>query len=94
MLRPCTDARGRPWPPIGTLAPSPAVCHPVLMTPEPYVPEMLFGAGLLTLVIGLLIYLAVLGLMLWIGYLIIKAAVRNGLREHTLWLESRRGPLR
>ena len=64
------------------------------MTPEPYVPEMLFGAGLLTLVIGLLIYLAVLGLMLWIGYLIIKAAVRNGLREHTMWLESRRGPLR
>jgi hypothetical protein len=32
--------------------------------------------------------------MLWIGYLIIKAAVRNGLREHTMWLEARRGPLR
>ena len=52
------------------------------------------GAGLIGLVIGLVIYLAVLALMLWIGYLIIKAAVRNGLREHTLWLESRRGPLR
>lgn len=64
------------------------------MTPEPYAPDILFGAGILTLVIGLVIYLAVLGLMLWIGYLIIKAAVRNGLREHTMWLEARRGPLR
>ncbi len=64
------------------------------MTPQPYVPDMLVGAGLLTLVIALVIYLAVLGLMLWIGYLIVKAAVRNGLREHTMWLESRRGPLR
>ncbi len=63
------------------------------MTPEPYVPDLL-GTGILTLVIGLAIYLAVLGLMLWIGYLIIKAAVRNGLREHTIWLEGRRGPLR
>ena len=63
-------------------------------TPDPNYSELLFGAGLVGLVIGLVIYLAVLALMLWIGYLIIKAAVRNGLREHTLWLESRRGPLR
>jgi hypothetical protein len=63
-------------------------------TPDPNVTEFLFGAGLIGLVIGLVIYLAVLALMLWIGYLIIKAAVRNGLREHTMWLESRRGPLR
>ncbi|SIO23372.1 hypothetical protein [Agromyces cerinus] len=63
-------------------------------TPDPNIPELFWGAGLIGLVIGLLIYLAVLGLMLWIGYLIIKAAVRNGLREHTMWLESRRGPLR
>ncbi|MFF2387516.1 hypothetical protein [Agromyces sp. NPDC058064] len=57
-------------------------------------PSFFYGAGLLGLVIGLVIYLAVLALMLWIGYVIIKAAVRNGLREHTMWLESRRGPLR
>lgn len=63
-------------------------------TPDPNINEFLFGAGLIGLVIGLVIYLAVLALMLWIGYLIIKAAVRNGLREHTMWLESRRGPLR
>ncbi|MDQ0892981.1 hypothetical protein [Agromyces ramosus] len=66
-------------------------------TPDPTIPEsyeFLLGAGLIGLIIGLVIYLAVLGLMLWIGYLIIKAAVRNGLREHTLWLESRRGPIR
>jgi hypothetical protein len=55
---------------------------------------MLFGAGLIGLVIGIVVYLAILALSLWIGYLIIKAAVRNGLREHTLWLEQRRGPLR
>ena len=70
-------------------------CHAVLMdTPDPVIPDYFLGAGLIGLIIGLVIYLAVLGLMLWIGYLIIKASVRNGLREHTLWLESRRGPLR
>lgn len=66
-------------------------------TPDPVIPdtyELLWGAGLVGVIIGLVIYLAILALMLWIGYLIIKAAVRNGLREHTLWLESRRGPLR
>ena len=63
-------------------------------TPDPNYNDLLFGAGLIGLVIGLVIYLALLALMLWIGYLIIKAAVRNGLREHTMWLEARRGPLR
>jgi len=61
---------------------------------DPNYNELLFGAGLIGLIIGIAIYLAVLALMLWIGYLIIKAAVRNGLRDHTMWLESRRGPLR
>jgi hypothetical protein len=56
--------------------------------------DLIANFGLIGLIIGLVVYLAVLALMLWIGYLIIKAAVRNGLREHTLWLESRRGPLR
>ncbi|GAA4372051.1 hypothetical protein [Agromyces bauzanensis] len=63
-------------------------------TPDPNVTDFLNTAGLIGLVVGLVIYLAILALMLWIGYLIIKAAVRNGLREHTLWLEQRRGPLR
>ncbi|MCD2442856.1 hypothetical protein LQ757_11285 [Agromyces sp. SYSU K20354] len=63
-------------------------------TPDPSTFDLLWGAGFIGIIIGLVIYLAVLALMLWIGYLIIKAAVRNGLREHTLWLESRRGPLR
>ena len=57
-------------------------------------PNVLGGMSAAVLIIGLLIYLAVIALSLWIGYLIIKAAVRNGLRDHTLWLESRRGPLR
>lgn len=57
-------------------------------------PNVLGGMSVAVLIIGLLIYLAVIALSLWIGYLIIKAAVRNGLRDHTLWLESRRGPLR
>jgi hypothetical protein len=63
-------------------------------TPDPTYPELFASLGLIGLIIGLVIYLAVLALMLWIGYLIIKAAVRNGLREHTMWLEARRGPLR
>ena len=62
--------------------------------PEPDYNDLIAGFGLIGLIVGLVIYLAVLALMLWIGYLIIKAAVRNGLREHTLWLEARRGPLR
>ncbi|RXZ49804.1 hypothetical protein [Agromyces binzhouensis] len=57
-------------------------------------PGLLMGQSVAVLVIGSLIYLAVIALSIWIGYLIIKAAVRNGLREHTLWLEQRRGPLR
>jgi hypothetical protein len=60
----------------------------------PVVSDLVTSAGLIGLVIGLVVYLAILALMLWIGYLIIKSAVRNGLREHTLWLESRRGMLR
>ena len=60
----------------------------------PDVSDLVTSAGLIGLVIGLGVYLAILALMLWIGYLIIKSAVRNGLREHTMWLESRRGPLR
>ncbi|BDZ55802.1 hypothetical protein [Agromyces marinus] len=62
---------------------------------DPYIdPGVIGGMGIATLLIGALIYLAFLALALWIGYLIIKAAVRNGLREHTIWLEQRRGPLR
>ena len=57
-------------------------------------PNVLGGMSAAVLIIGSLIYLAFIALSLWIGYLIIKAAVRNGLRDHTLWLESRRGPLR
>ena len=57
-------------------------------------PDLIGGMSAAVLVIGSLIYLAFLALSLWIGYLIIKTAVRNGLRDHTLWLESRRGPLR
>ena len=56
--------------------------------------DTLLGAGLVGIIIGIVVYLGVLALSLWIGYLIIKAAVRNGLREHTVWLESRRGQLR
>ncbi|MDQ0576086.1 hypothetical protein [Agromyces albus] len=56
--------------------------------------DSLLGAGLVGLIIGIVVYLGVLALSLWIGYLIMKAAVRNGLREHTMWLESRRGQIR
>lgn len=63
-------------------------------TPDPSTTDLLTSFGIIGLVIGLAVYLAILALMLWIGYLIIKAAVRNGLREHTMWLESRRGMLR
>jgi hypothetical protein len=56
--------------------------------------DSLLGAGLVGLIIGIVVYLGVLALSLWIGYLIMKAAVRNGLREHTIWLEGRRGQLR
>ncbi|RXZ70918.1 hypothetical protein [Agromyces albus] len=56
--------------------------------------DSLLGAGFVGLIIGIVVYLGVLALSLWIGYLIMKAAVRNGLREHTVWLESRRGQLR
>jgi len=61
---------------------------------DPNNTDLISTFGIIGLIIGLAVYLAVLALMLWIGYLIIKAAVRNGLREHTLWLEQRRGPLR
>ncbi|MGR2753921.1 hypothetical protein [Agromyces arachidis] len=57
-------------------------------------PNVIGGVGAFALIIFTIVYLATIALSLWIGYLIIKAAVRNGLREHTLWLESRRGPLR
>jgi len=57
-------------------------------------PDVIGGMSAEVIIIGSLIYLATIALSLWIGYLIIKAAVRNGLRDHTLWLESRRGPLR
>ncbi|MGR0221870.1 hypothetical protein [Agromyces sp. ZXT2-6] len=57
-------------------------------------PDIVAGMGAFALIIFIVVYLAVIALSLWIGYLIIKAAVKNGLREHTLWLESRRGPLR
>ncbi|MFC5791369.1 hypothetical protein EDM22_14570 [Agromyces tardus] len=61
---------------------------------DPNYNDLIASFGIIGLIVGLAVYLAVLALMLWIGYLIIKAAVRNGLREHTLWLEQRRGPLR
>lgn len=67
--------------------------HPSAMDPN-LTSDFLAGAGLIGLAIGLAVYLAILVLMLWIGYVLVKAAVRNGLREHTLWLEARRGPLR
>jgi len=60
----------------------------------PDVSDLVTSAGLIGLVIGLVVYLAILALMLWIGYLIIKAAVRNGLREHGRNPFGRRGMLR
>jgi hypothetical protein len=36
-------------------------------TPSPVTPEFFAGLGLIGLVIGLVVYLAVLALMLWIG---------------------------
>ncbi|GAA4051861.1 MULTISPECIES: hypothetical protein [Agromyces] len=57
-------------------------------------PDVVAGVSTFALLIGVIVYFATIALSLWIGYLIVKAAVRNGLREHTLWLESRRGPLR
>lgn len=60
--------------------------------------DALLGAGLVGILIGIVVYLGVLArslaLSLWIGYLIMKATVFNGLREHTMRLESRRGQLR
>lgn len=71
------------------------ICHRVQMNSDP-APNLdaILGAGLVGILIAIVVYLAVLALSLWIGYLIMKAAVRNGLREHTMWLETRRGPLR
>lgn len=36
-----------------------------------------------------LLYGGLIALAVWIGYLVIKAAVRNALKEHTLWRETR-----
>lgn len=78
---------------MGRFLPGAPLCQGSRVDPN-IDPDLLAGMGTFAIVIGALVYLAVLALSLWIGYLIIKAAVRNGLREHTLWLESRRGPLR
>jgi hypothetical protein len=39
----------------------------------------------------LVIYLAVIALVLYGLYLVIRAAVRRALRDHQLWLDSRGG---
>lgn len=92
MLTPVRPG-GTTCPPDGSLLPGDALCQGIGVDPN-IDPNVIGGMGAVAFLIGALIYLAFLALSLWVGYLIIKAAVRNGLREHTLWLESRRGPLR
>lgn len=42
---------------------------------------------------GILLFVAIYGALIalgfWIAYRVIKLAVRNGMKEHTLWLETR-----
>jgi hypothetical protein len=78
---------------MGRFRHAPSLCEGSRVDPN-IDPGTLGGLSAAALIIGSLIYLAFIALSLWIGYLIIKAAVRNGLRDHTLWLEQRRGPLR
>lgn len=49
------------------------------MSPGIGIPSDVLGFGAVAAVIALLIYLVVLGLMLWIFYLIIRAAVTSGI---------------
>jgi hypothetical protein len=50
------------------------------------------GAGFIGLVIGLVIYLGVLALTLWVFYLIIRTAVKNGILKADEVRSGRRYP--
>ncbi len=41
------------------------------------------------IIIAILIYAGVIALSLWIGWAIIRSAVRRALRDHQQWLEQR-----
>lgn len=48
----------------------------------------IFGS-LPAILVLVLVYGGFIALGLWLGYLVIKMAVRNGMKEHTRWLETR-----
>lgn len=39
----------------------------------------IFGAGLVAVIIGAVIYLGIIALSIWVTYLIIRTAVKNGI---------------
>lgn len=48
------------------------------LSSNPIDPGAIAGLGIGFMIIGLVIYLALLALMIWIGYLITRTAVKNG----------------
>lgn len=49
----------------------------------------LAGMGVIGLIVGVLVYIIIVGISLLIFWAIIRSAVRRALRDHQQWLESR-----
>ncbi|MFT4279634.1 hypothetical protein [Microbacterium sp.] len=49
-----------------------------ILTSNPIDPGVFAGIGFGFMILALVIYLGLIGLMLWIGYLIMRTAVKNG----------------
>lgn len=49
------------------------------LSSNPLDPGTIAGLGIGMVIVGLIIYLGLIALMLWIGYLITRTAVKNGM---------------
>jgi hypothetical protein len=51
------------------------------------------GLGIAAIVIGILIYAAIIAIGIFISYRVIRAGVRRGMRDHYEWVQRQNRPL-
>ncbi|HEY8914699.1 hypothetical protein [Lacisediminihabitans sp.] len=51
------------------------------------------GLGIAAIIIGIVVYALVIALGIFISYLVIRAGVRRGMRDHYEWVQRQNRPL-
>lgn len=51
------------------------------------------GLGVAAIIIGIIVYVAAIAIGIFVSYLVIRAGVRRGMRDHYEWVQRQNRPL-